>query len=82
MEPNVSFLELDPEVYWRMWEVNIHGLYNIVYAFLPMQLSMYANAEGLYTMINLSSLGILSIRLGGVSYRSLKLAVLRWTELL
>lgn len=80
MEPNISFLESDPEVYWRTWEVNIHGLHNMARAFLPMQLSTRASAGGLCTMINLSSSGALSIRPGGASYRSSKLAVLRWTE--
>ncbi|POS70811.1 hypothetical protein DHEL01_v210797 [Diaporthe helianthi] len=83
MEPNVSFLDSDPEVYWRTWEVNIHGLHNMARAFLPMQLSTRASADGaggLCTMINLSSSGALSIRPGGASYRSSKLAVMRWTE--
>lgn len=80
MEPNVSFLELDPEVYRRTWEVNIRGLLNMARAFLPMQLSTRASAGGLCTMINLASSGVLSIRPGGASYRSSKLAVPRWTE--
>jgi len=80
MEPNVSFLDSDPDVYWRTWEVNIHGLHNMARAFLPMLLSTRANAGGLCTMINLASSGALSIRPGGASYRSSKLAVLRWTE--
>lgn len=80
MEPNISFLDSDPDVYWRTWEVNIHGLYNMARAFLPMLLSSRASADGLCTMINLSSSGALSVRPGGASYRSSKLAVLRWTE--
>jgi NAD(P)-dependent dehydrogenase (short-subunit alcohol dehydrogenase family) len=36
--------------------------------------------RGLCTMINVSSSGALSARPGGSSYRSSKLAVLRWTE--
>lgn len=80
MEPNISFLDSDPEVYWRTWEVNIHGLHNMARAFLPMQISTRASTGGLCTMINLSSSGALSIRPGGASYRSSKLAVLRWTE--
>ncbi|KAH8768979.1 hypothetical protein F5883DRAFT_553274 [Diaporthe sp. PMI_573] len=80
MEPNVSFLDSDPDVYWRTWEVNIHGLHNMARAFLPMLQYTRANAGGLCTMINLASSGALSIRPGGASYRSSKLAVLRWTE--
>ncbi|KAJ4135262.1 hypothetical protein NW768_004884 [Fusarium equiseti] len=79
MEPYKSFLDSDPEVYWRTWEVNIRGLFNMARAFLPMQLSSYAKS-GSCILINVSSSGALSVRPGSGSYRSSKLAVLRWTE--
>jgi NAD(P)-dependent dehydrogenase (short-subunit alcohol dehydrogenase family) len=80
-EPQVSFLDSDPEVYWRTWEVNVHGLMNMARVFLPTQLSS-KTAGGLCIMINIASSGALSVRSGGSSYRSSKLAVLRWTETL
>jgi len=80
MEPYKPFLDSDPEVYWRTWEVNIRGLFNMARAFLPMQLSSYAKSDGSFIMINVSSPGALSVRPGSGSYRSSKLAVLRWTE--
>ncbi|KAM0279573.1 hypothetical protein ACHAQH_004528 [Verticillium albo-atrum] len=80
MEPLKPLLDSDPEVYWRTWEVNIRGLFNMARAFLPMQLASRANADGLCTMINVASSGALSARPVGGSYRSSKLAVLRWTE--
>ncbi|GIZ44032.1 hypothetical protein CKM354_000724100 [Cercospora kikuchii] len=81
-EPYGSVLDADPEVYWRTWEVNVHGLFNMTRAFLPMQIRARKDHGGLCTMINVSSSGALSVRKGGASYRSSKLAVLRWTEAL
>ncbi|KAF6805544.1 hypothetical protein CSOJ01_09413 [Colletotrichum sojae] len=80
MEPPMSVLDSDPDdLLWRTWEVNVHGLLNITRAFLPMQLSSRADG-GACTVINVASSGALSARPGSSSYRSSKLAVLRWTE--
>jgi NAD(P)-dependent dehydrogenase (short-subunit alcohol dehydrogenase family) len=80
MEPYKPFLDSDPETYWRTWEVNIRGLFNMARAFLPMQLSSHSRSNGSCIMVNVSSSGALSVRPGSGSYRSSKLAVLRWTE--
>jgi NAD(P)-dependent dehydrogenase (short-subunit alcohol dehydrogenase family) len=80
MEPNKSLLESDPEILWRTWEVNIHGVMNMARVFLPMLLSTRNSRHGLCTMINLSSSGALNVRPGSANYRSSKLALLRWTE--
>ncbi|UPK93741.1 hypothetical protein LCI18_004676 [Fusarium solani-melongenae] len=80
MEPYKPMLDSDPDLYWRTWEVNVHGLFNMARTFLPMQLSTRASTDGLCTMINVSSSGALSVRPGSGSYRSSKLAILRWTE--
>ncbi|KAI5209809.1 NAD(P)-binding protein [Aureobasidium subglaciale] len=80
MEPNKSTLESDPDVLWQTWEVNIQGLINMTRAFLPMLLSTRATDNGLGTMINVASSGALSARPTTASYRSSKLAMLRWTE--
>ncbi|KAL6912647.1 hypothetical protein FSST1_010407 [Fusarium sambucinum] len=77
MEPYERLLDIDPDVYWRTWEVNVHGLINMMRAFLPMQLP---TEGGLCTVINVSSSGALSARPTSASYRSSKLALLRWTE--
>lgn len=81
-EPYNSILTSDADTYWKTWEVNVHGLFNMTRAFLPMQLATRKNHDGLAIMINLSSSGALSVREGGASYRTSKLAVLRWTEAL
>jgi NAD(P)-dependent dehydrogenase (short-subunit alcohol dehydrogenase family) len=81
-EPYNSILTSDPDTYWKTWDVNLHGLFNMTRAFLPMQLSARTKHNGLGIMINVSSSGALSVRKGGASYRTSKLAVLRWTEAL
>jgi NAD(P)-dependent dehydrogenase (short-subunit alcohol dehydrogenase family) len=81
-EPYKPLLEADTDVYWRTWEVNIHGVINMTRTFLPMQLSTRAGTDGLCTIINVSSSGALTARPGSGSYRSSKLAILRWTEIL
>jgi NAD(P)-dependent dehydrogenase (short-subunit alcohol dehydrogenase family) len=81
-EPYSSILDADPDTYWKTWEVNVHGHFNMTRAFLPMQLATRKNHGGLAIMINVSSSGALSVRKGGASYRTSKLAVLRWTEAL
>ncbi|KAM0546271.1 hypothetical protein ACHAPJ_010954 [Fusarium lateritium] len=80
MEPYESFLESDPDVYWRTWEVNIHGLINMARTFLPLLLASHESDAGLSTMVNVASSGALSVRPGSSAYRTSKLAVLRWTE--
>lgn len=82
-EPYKPILDADMNVYWRTWEVNILGLFNMSRAFLPILLSTRSSDHhGLGTMINVTSSGALSVRPGGASYRTSKLAVLRWTEAL
>ena len=78
-EPYHDLLTSDPEIYWRTWEVNVHGLFNTTRTFLPLLL---AKPDGLKTILNVSSSGALSVRPGSASYRTSKLAVLRWTEAL
>lgn len=81
-EPYKPLLEADADVYWRTWEVNVHGLINMTRTFLPMQLSTRASNDGSCTILNVSSSGALTARPGSGSYRSSKLAILRWTETL
>jgi NAD(P)-dependent dehydrogenase (short-subunit alcohol dehydrogenase family) len=81
-EPYKTILESDPTVDWRTWDVNVHGLLNMTRTFLPALLASHANAGGLATIINVASSGALSARAGSANYRSSKLAILRWTEIL
>lgn len=79
-EPGGTILDADPEVYWRTWEVNVRGLFNMTRAFLPALIECHKDNGGLGELINVASSGGLSARPGGASYRSSKLAVMRWTE--
>jgi NAD(P)-dependent dehydrogenase (short-subunit alcohol dehydrogenase family) len=81
MEPYERFLDAKPDVYWRTWQVNLGGLFNMARAFLPNLLSTRAeHGDGLCTMVNVSSSGALSARPASTGYRSSKLAVTRWSE--
>ena len=81
-EPYDNILHSDPTTDWRTWEVNIHGLMNMSRVFLPALLESKTSHSGLSTMINVASSGALSARAGSSNYRSSKLAILRWTEIL
>jgi NAD(P)-dependent dehydrogenase (short-subunit alcohol dehydrogenase family) len=76
-EQYVPFLESNPDSYWRTWEVNLSGTFNMARYFLPVLLG---TKHGLKTMINVSSIGALTVRKRASSYRTTKLALLRWTE--
>jgi NAD(P)-dependent dehydrogenase (short-subunit alcohol dehydrogenase family) len=82
IEPYVPPLETDPDVYWRSYEVNVRGLFNMAHVFLPLQLSSHTSGKELCKMINVASSSALTARPGSASYRSSKLAILRWTETL
>lgn len=82
MEPYQPLLQTDPDVYWQTYQVNVRGLFNMSRVFLPLLLSTRTSHHGLCTMINVSSSGALTARPGSGSYRSSKLAILRWTETL
>ncbi|KAF2449831.1 hypothetical protein P171DRAFT_507561 [Karstenula rhodostoma CBS 690.94] len=73
IEPHGPILESDPDVYWRIWEVNLSGVINVARSFLPTQLSSRVSDNAFCTMINVSSSGALSVRGGSSSYRTSKL---------
>jgi len=81
-EPYGTILDSDPNTDWRTWEVNIHGLMNMTRAFLPSLLHSRRQHGGLAINVNVASSGALSARGGSANYRSSKLAILRWTEIL
>ncbi|KAG7129355.1 Short chain dehydrogenase citE like protein [Verticillium longisporum] len=51
MEPYERFLDADPDIYWRTWQVNLGGLFNMARAVLPMMLSARESGDGLCTMM-------------------------------
>ncbi|KAI9702179.1 MAG: hypothetical protein M1820_006261 [Bogoriella megaspora] len=82
LEPYQSFLDSDPSTYWKTWEVNLRGTFNITRCFLPMLLDTFTNNNGLNTLVNLTSIAAHNIRPGASGYGTSKLAILRWTETL
>jgi len=67
--------DTDPVEWWMNYEVNIRGVYYITKAFLPLLLK-----GGEKTIVNLGSVGGLSIRSGGSGYQGTKFALTRFTE--
>jgi NAD(P)-dependent dehydrogenase (short-subunit alcohol dehydrogenase family) len=79
LEPAVLVGESDPIEYWKVWEVNYHGVYYVTREFLPLLL----NTEGgLKTIVNVSSMGATSLRPGHSGYQTSKFAILKFTEFL
>lgn len=74
--PMVSIMEEDAGDWWRTWEVNVKGPFLLTRAFLPLLLS---SAEGLKTIINVSSIGA-HTRGSGSGYTLSKLALLGFGE--
>ena len=56
--------ESDPLEWWKVWEVNLHGMYNITRTFLPLLIV----SGGDKTIINLSSIGAHVLNKGQSSY--------------
>ncbi|KAK2757699.1 hypothetical protein FQN54_004668 [Arachnomyces sp. PD_36] len=67
--------ETDPIAWWRMYEINVLGLYLCTRAFLPLLLK-----GGDKTIINTASVGAHNIVKGNSSYQTSKLAVVRFSE--
>lgn len=76
LEKGIPIAESDPDDYWKTWEINYRGLYWMTRAFLPLLL----RSGDLRTIVNLSSMGALSLRPGGSAYQTSKFAILKFTE--
>ena len=72
-------VESDDETYWHTFEINIRGTYRMTKALLPLLLS---TADGLKTIVNLSSVAAHNFRPDSSAYGMTKFAVLRFTEFL
>lgn len=70
-------LETDAKGWWKNYEINLGGVYNVSKAFLPLILK-----SELKTIVNLASIGALILSPGGSGYQSSKFALLRFTEFL
>lgn len=79
MEPFRSLLDINLDVYWRSYEVNVHELLSMVRRSLPMLLSSRDDHADICTMLNAASSGALTAFPSRGSYRSSRLVILRWT---
>jgi NAD(P)-dependent dehydrogenase (short-subunit alcohol dehydrogenase family) len=77
LEPSLTITESDEDDYWKTWEVNYRGVYWVTKTFLPL---LIKSTDGLQTIVNVSSIGALSSRVGGSSYQTTKHALLKFTE--
>jgi NAD(P)-dependent dehydrogenase (short-subunit alcohol dehydrogenase family) len=73
----VKLLDTDEDDWWQSYEVNVRGMYLVAKAFLPLMLR-----GGDKTIISIASTGALHYHVGGSSYQTSKLALLRLTEFL
>lgn len=69
----------DPSQWWQNYEVNIKGTYHVSRAFLPLLLN---SAEGMKTIMNVTSAGAHGSSPGASGYQGSKFALLRFTEFL
>lgn len=69
--------ETDPKGWWRNYEINIGGVYNVSRAFLPLLLKGKQK-----TIVNVTSAGAHGLTEGASGYQSSKFALLRFTEFL
>ncbi|KAJ4987139.1 short-chain dehydrogenase [Stagonosporopsis vannaccii] len=72
--------ETDPEDYWQVLEVNLHGPLLLTHALLPL-LVRTAEQHGTHVnVINLTSIGAVTVSPGGSSYSIAKMALQKLSE--
>ncbi|KZT69454.1 putative oxidoreductase [Daedalea quercina L-15889] len=78
MEAITTIVDSDPEDWWRSWEVNVRGTYEVVRAFLPLLIE----SGGDKIIVNTTSLAAHFLDGLFAGYKMNKLAILRFTELI
>ncbi|KAF8853615.1 NAD(P)-binding protein [Acephala macrosclerotiorum] len=73
----VAIGETDPKGWWRNYETNVGGVYNVSRGFLPLVLKGEQK-----TIVNVASAGAHGLAPGASGYQSSKFALLRFTEFL
>ncbi|KIK71673.1 hypothetical protein GYMLUDRAFT_211961 [Collybiopsis luxurians FD-317 M1] len=71
--------DVDPNEWWDIWTVNVKGLFNVTRAALPLLIS---SANGLKTIVNLTTHAAHFLEPGVSAYQTSKLAILRLSELI
>lgn len=77
LHPFEPVAESDSSKWWNTYEVNLHGLYLMTRAFIPLLLT-----SSVKTVVNVASIGGIRTALGGSAYQLSKSAVIRFTEFL
>ncbi|KAJ4410147.1 hypothetical protein N0V91_002156 [Didymella pomorum] len=72
--------ETDPEDYWQVLEVNLHGPLLLTHAFLPLLVKTAETKKTHVNIINVTSIGAVTISPGGSSYAIAKMALQRLSE--
>jgi NAD(P)-dependent dehydrogenase (short-subunit alcohol dehydrogenase family) len=75
LEGFLSVADSNVDDWWKVWDVNVRGVYLVTRAFLPLLLK-----GGMKTILNTSSIGAHLIMPGASGYQVSKLAVLRFGE--
>lgn len=70
----------DPDDYWQVLEVNLKGPLLLVHAFLPLLTSTASKHSTHVNVINVTSIGAVTVKPGGSSYALAKLALQRMSE--
>ncbi|KAH6644523.1 putative oxidoreductase ucpA [Boeremia exigua] len=73
-------LDTDPEVYWQVLEVNLHGPLLTTHAFLPLLVKTAEAHSTHVNLINITSLGAITVVPGGSSYGISKLGLQKLSE--
>ena len=72
--------ETDPEDYWQVLEVNLHGPLLLTHAFLPLLVKTADTQKTHVNVMNVTSIGAVMVSPGGSSYGIAKLALQRLSE--
>lgn len=72
--------ETDPEDYWQVLEVNLHGPLLLTHAFLPLLVKTAEKHSTHVNVINVTSIGAVTVSPGAGSYAIAKMALQRLSE--
>lgn len=70
----------DPEDYWQVLEVNVKGPLLLLHAFLPLLVDTAETHKTHVSVVNVTSIGAVTVSPGGSSYAIAKLALQRMSE--
>lgn len=80
MRPLDSVGDMDPENYWHVLEVNLHGPLLLTHAFLPLLVKTAETQSTHVNIINVTSIGGVNVTPGSSSYAISKLALQKLSE--